>query len=113
MLDMDGFQEGYLTLDKEAFWEGSATAGAMGVGSVVSTAGKAKALALLIPVLVGVGAGASVSKLTSPSATDTDNMQKSILAGEMEEALAELRRKKEFATEETEATGPSPREIRF
>ena len=126
-MDIDGFQDGYL--HKEAIAPavaaslgaggkmigGAAVAGPI-IGGAAGMAGKSadklKAIALLLPIMLGVGAGASVSKLTSPSGTDTENMQKSLLASEMEEAITELRRKKAFANED-DNTGEAPREIRF
>ena len=54
---------------------------------------KALWLAALAPVLGGMSAGALSSKFTSP-ATEKDVVQKSLIAAELEEAVAELKRKR-------------------
>ena len=116
-MDIDGFKDGYLK--KEAAVStilGGSIPLAAGTGAMAARAGgwsadKLKALLILAPVLLGIGAGASVSKLTRPSATDAENLQKSLISAEMEEALAELKRKKSFAQEEESSS--TEREIRF
>ncbi len=113
-MDIDAFTDGYLY--KTAI--NSAIPGLVGAGvsGGVSTVGAGihniKTLAILLPILIGVSAGASVSKLTSPGNTDTKNMQKALLAAEMDETLAELRRKKDFAEHKTNSRDDQ-REIRI
>lgn len=56
-------------------------------------ADKAWLAAIAAPALGGVAAGALASKLTSPSDEKTD-IQKALIAAELEEAVAELKRKR-------------------
>ena len=119
-MDIDGFKEGYLLKSAaEGSGIGPGIGTGLGIGAAQAGLGtaafgikKGTALALVLPILLGIGAGSSMSKLTSPSGVDSENLQKSLVAAELDEAIAELKRKKAFANQSEEPRN-SPREIRF
>jgi hypothetical protein len=117
MLDLEGFQDGYVNgIQKEAF-SSMVGKGLIGAGGAVTRggiglSGYAIALGILLPIVVGATAGGVASAITSPSSTDKENLQKRILAAESDEVLAELKRKRHFAEQKRKTvSGESPREI--
>ena len=85
---LQAFMTGYLekTADMEDII-GAGTSTAAYVGN------KAYMIALLLPIVSGAMAGAVASKLTSPVG-ERNKVQKSLVAAELEEAAAELQRKR-------------------
>jgi hypothetical protein len=74
-------------------------------------ADKGLTFALVAPALVGIVSGAMASKITSPT-TQKSELQKSLIAAELEESLAEMKRKQAIAkAKETMNVGPTERSL--
>jgi hypothetical protein len=71
------------------------------------------AVAAVFPIVMGVTAGTMASKLTSPSGTETGNLQKQLVDAELEEALTDMRRRKEQALKQEDVPTRKEREIRI
>ena len=116
-----GFQEGYM--NKVAFippWTKFLAAlgiGAGAVGSGVGAAGAETAGRYLVPAFVaapalaGIATGTLQSRITSPTKLDTETLQKAIVAAELEQAVAELKRRKALREVEEEEKSPEERSI--
>jgi len=65
---------------------------------------KATTAAIALPALGGLSAGALASLLTSPS-SKKDEMQKALVAAELEEAVAELKRRQAIEKMKDQAYG--------
>ena len=102
-MNRSGYVDGYMR--KEA---NIGRIGQAGVGAVKTTADVAESLApyfLVAPILLGAGAGLTHSKLTSPSDLDKETVQKQLEAAELEEFLAELKRRRAQERIEQESEG--------
>jgi hypothetical protein len=93
-LSKQAFLDGYLS-KFASDEEGGAINGIIGTGAHAGSWALNKGIlaAALAPALGGISAGALASKFTSPS-TEKDVVQKSLIAAELEEAVAELKRKR-------------------
>ena len=92
-------------LEKTADFMDAASEGAMW------GADKATTVALVAPALIGLASGAVVSKISSP-AEKKKELQKSLIAAELEESLAEMKRKQAIARAKEQAYGgPTERSL--
>lgn len=97
-LSKQAFLDGYLSKfasEEEGGSGGGLLNSAIGTGTKAGTWALNKGIlaAALAPALGGIATGAIASKFTSPS-TEKDVVQKSLIAAELEEAVAELQRKR-------------------
>jgi hypothetical protein len=93
-----GYRDGYLQKTaKTPILPAAVGAGSAAAGAITEGAATLLPYVLLIPAIMGAGAGAAHSKLTSPSQTDIDTVQKALETAEMEEFATELNRQREAA----------------
>ena len=105
----NGFCLGYFT--KQA---GPSDAGVEAIGGIAST-GKDIAMSILpylivAPAVFGVAAGAIHSKVTSPSKIDKDLVQKAVLSQNLDQQIAELRRRRLQRQDRMEQASDRPAE---
>lgn len=123
LVEEDGFRAGYMSagsgLNKRAFESGlDITAPISSLANIGWSAGtsiskKMLALAVVAPIVFGVTAGTLSSALTSPSAADADNLQKRLIDEELDVALTDMKRRKEFARKKENRPQLAERDLRI
>lgn len=109
-VDIESFKEGYMS--KKA--SPSDVVLDKGIKTGKNIGKYLVALAAVTPVIAGTSAGIMHSSLEAPTDTELKNLQKQLISGELKEALAELKRRREFAMEkDTEKNADRKREIRL